>query len=365
MFPVFAIAYFFQIQFYPEAIYFRLLSDCYEAFALASFFALICHYVAPDLHVQKAFFFEMRPKPWIWPLSWLSKCCYRSWKTPSSGLTWFNIIWIGVYQYCFVRVGLTISGIIANGVGKYCEDSNSPAFAKIWPRALQITVLGFISLLVAMFCLLQFYVQLRKPLAEHKLSLKFLAIKGIIFLSFLQNAVLSFVSAKHSDNRSRVLAYADVKVGLPALLLCIELALFAVLNLRAYPSKPYLDEAPISHYPDPDPERLNSQPPRLNMRSPRSGGPLGILAIVDALNPWDFVKAFARGIRWLFCGVKRRNEDTDYSLTGLQAYFIPKRGTAHPNITSPEAVSRAHGRMRAFRVEEAAAPARNTTADGR
>lgn len=39
---------------------------------------------------------------------------------------------------------------------------------------------------------------------------------------------------------------------------------------------------------------------------------MGLWAIVDALNFWDVIKAFGRGLRWLFVGVKRRKEDISY-----------------------------------------------------
>lgn len=39
---------------------------------------------------------------------------------------------------------------------------------------------------VAMYCLIQFYIQLRQDLAEHSPFLKILAIKLVIFLSFWQ-----------------------------------------------------------------------------------------------------------------------------------------------------------------------------------
>jgi hypothetical protein len=43
-----------------------------------------------------------------------------------------QIIWIGVFQYCFVRVAMTILSMIAQFFGRYCESSLSPAFAHIW-----------------------------------------------------------------------------------------------------------------------------------------------------------------------------------------------------------------------------------------
>lgn len=136
MVPVYAISSFLQLQWYWHAIYFQVLADCYEAFAIASFFALLCHYVAPDLHLQKAFFREMRPvKPWVLPVNWMAKCCGGEkgiWRTPKSGLTWFNIIWIGIYQYCFIRVAMTITAVVTQYFNRYCESSNLPVFGHIW-----------------------------------------------------------------------------------------------------------------------------------------------------------------------------------------------------------------------------------------
>ena len=91
MVPIYATVSFLSYTFYWHAIYFEVLRDCYEAFAIASFFALLCHYIAPDLHSQKDYFRTIKPKPWVWPLSWAAKCCDNVWRTPRSGLTWFNV----------------------------------------------------------------------------------------------------------------------------------------------------------------------------------------------------------------------------------------------------------------------------------
>lgn len=134
MVPIYSIAAFLSFKYYWHAIYFQVLCDCYEAFAIASFFALLCHYVAPDLHQQKIYFRSIEPKEWIWPLSWMKMCCAGTWRTPRSGLTWFNIIWTGVYQYCFIRVAMTIVAVVTQYMGKFCESSNLPQFAHIWVR---------------------------------------------------------------------------------------------------------------------------------------------------------------------------------------------------------------------------------------
>ena len=174
-----------------------------------------------------------------------------------------------------------------------------------------MSVLDAAAVTIAMYCLIQFYIQTRHGIAEHKPFLKVLAIKLVIFLSFWQTWAISIgTSTLKIVHPNRKLAYPDLKVGVPALLLCIEMAIFSVLHIFAFPYGPYRSEEQGTFYPNPDPSKSTAQVENPNLKP--AGGPLGLLAIWDALNIWDFVKAFGRGTRWLFCGVKRRKEDSSY-----------------------------------------------------
>ena len=64
----------------------------------------------------------------------------------------------------------------------YCEESLSPEFAHVWVQVFEAA-----SVTVAMFCLIQFYIQLKTDLAEHRPFLKVLCIKLVIFFSFWQS----------------------------------------------------------------------------------------------------------------------------------------------------------------------------------
>ena len=94
MVPIYSVVSFLSYYFYTRAVYFEVIRDCYEAFAIASFFSLLCAYVAPDLHDQKDYFRKIRPRGWIMPISQFKRCCGGEvgiWRTPRSGLTWFNV----------------------------------------------------------------------------------------------------------------------------------------------------------------------------------------------------------------------------------------------------------------------------------
>lgn len=95
MIPIYAVVSFLSFQYYPHAIYFQVIRDCYEAFAIASFFTLLCHYIAPSLHDQKDYFRAQKPKNWVLPLNWFQYCTGGRYKgilrIPTTGLTWFNV----------------------------------------------------------------------------------------------------------------------------------------------------------------------------------------------------------------------------------------------------------------------------------
>jgi hypothetical protein len=166
-----------------------------------------------------------------------------------------------------------------------------------------------------MYCVIQFYIQLRRDLAPYRPFLKVLAIKLVIFLSFWQSFMISILTSSTLKvvSPTAKIAYPDLKVGIPSLLLCIEMAIFSVLHLFAFPYKPYSKGMVHGTYPT----SPSSAGPKMNELGPKQGGFLGVKALVDAMNPWDLVKGFARGMRWLFVGRKSRESDPSYKVSSF------------------------------------------------
>lgn len=303
MVPIYALVSFLSIVFYTHSVYYEVLRDCYEAFAIASFFSLMCAYLAEDLHDQKQYFRSVKPKPWIWPMKYFQKCAggENGWlRTPRSGLTWFNVIWVAVFQYCFIRVAMTITAVLTQHFNRYCLESLNPAFAHVW-----VMVIEGIAVTITMYCIIQFYFQIRGDIAQHKPILKVLAIKLVIFLSFWQTIIISFLTSSGAIKTSKEIQSPDIKVGIPSMLLCIEMALFAVFHWWSFSYKPYVIgsrdyAAAFGHLKEAEP--LHYQ-----------GGPLGIKAIGQCFNPWDLIKATARSAKWLFRDRKNRMQDPSYS----------------------------------------------------
>jgi len=328
MVPVYSVVSFLSFVYYKHSVYFEVLGDCYEAFAIASFFSLLCSYLAKDLHEQKNYFRNISPiKPWVWPMRYFQKCCGGErgpLRTPRSGLTWFNVraafvganaflltvfiqvIWVCIFQYCFIRVFMTIVAVGTQTVGLYCLESLNPAFSHVW-----VMVIEAIAVTVAMYCLIQFYWQIGKDIQQHKPLLKVAAIKLVIFLSFWQTIVISLLTSTGAIKASKTIASPDIKVGIPSMLLCIEMAIFAIFHLWAFSWRPYSMKS--AQY------NAGTVPGEEPGPRKKHGGPLGLYAMVDAFNPWDFVKAVGRAGRWLFKGRKTRHDDVSYEISRKNA----------------------------------------------
>jgi len=105
------------------------------------------------------------------------------------------------------------------------------------------------------------------------------------------------------------------------------MAIFAVMHLFAFPWKVYS----LKHT---NPVDISGS--GFSGEPKYKGGPFGIKAMANAFNPWDIIKASARGFRWLFVGYRRRTDDPSYQpnkLGGTTGYAGPTYAGNGDNAT--------------------------------
>lgn len=209
---------------------------------------------------------------------------------------------------------MTMTAVVTQAFNRYCVESLSPAFAHIWVMVIEAT-----AVTIAMYCLIQFYYQIKEDIAEHSPLLKVLAIKLVIFLSFWQTILISFLTSSGAIKPSKTIQTPDIKIGIPAMLLCIEMALFAIFHFWSFSYRPY--KLPSKSM---LPDEIPGQEPKRYQ-----GGFLGIKAFVDSMNPWDFIKAIGRSARWIVKGRKHRHQDTSYDIA------LGRKPSEEPSPTKP------------------------------
>jgi len=103
------------------------------------------------------------------------------------------------------------------------------------------------------------------------------------------------------------------------MLLCIEMAIFSVFHLWAFPWRVYdIRRSQIV---------ASESAPGMNLdpKTAYQGGPWGSKALMDAFNPWDLVKNVGRGFRWFFKGRKTRMHDISYKNSAQETGLEPTR----------------------------------------
>ncbi|RPD64153.1 DUF300-domain-containing protein [Lentinus tigrinus ALCF2SS1-6] len=219
-----------------------LLRDCYESTVLTAFFYLLLLYLSPDPHEQKEIFRknglsrqndkERRRRgesvqKWMFPLGFVR---YK----PEDGLYFLQLMKWGVLQYCVVRPGTTLAAVILDYAGLYCEDSWGLGWGHIY-----ITLVVSISVSIAMYCLIQLYFAVKVELAPQKPLLKLFAIKAVVFLTFWQATFLSVLTLFGIVKDTPYMTADNINIGIGAILETFEMALFAMLHVKAFSYKPY------------------------------------------------------------------------------------------------------------------------------
>ncbi|RSL61413.1 hypothetical protein CEP51_013640 [Fusarium floridanum] len=235
MVPVYSVACVFSIIFYRQHVYIAAVYEFYESLVIAAFFLFLCQILHVDLVKLRADFAGIQPKPWIYPIRAVVFCCGNRKKGTLDGLKWFNIICVGVLQFCVIKFLGALVKCITEAAGVYCKESNSPSHARVW-----IMVIELISLVSAMMCLLQFYNEVHHRMRQHRPMLKFLAIKIVIAVFYIQSFIFSQLTKPGGPAQpTTYISYPSWSVGIPNALLCIEMAFAAIFHLYAFPYQPY------------------------------------------------------------------------------------------------------------------------------
>lgn len=226
MVPLYSLTNLLSTKFLPYSTYFLLLSSSYAAIAIASYFSLLCHYLAPDKNYA-SFFSKVEPQPWQnffpLPLRWLKNCfggergCLG---TLNCGVKWFNVsllmirlvgidYWYGDEDHEFW--GLSVLSCQSLDCSWFCHSSTVWAvlciFAQscVWSYmgtlrvsaweeflliASQVLTLNALSATIAMYCLDEFTWQMKDELRPHKPTLKLWCVKIVFAVSMYQNVSL-------------------------------------------------------------------------------------------------------------------------------------------------------------------------------
>ena len=205
-------------------------------------------------------------------------------------------------------------------------------------------MIGGISVALAFLRLLAFYKRLRPQLTEHNITAKLIAIKGIVFISFVQQIVFTVLESTGTAEPSAKLSYNDIYYGIPSMLICGEMIFFAFFHFYAYSAKPYFLHSGVF--------AIETQKP-----GPRYyGGPLDTEAFLMALNPLEILAGILQGFNFVVTGPKMGRHDEDARMQPLSTgrpvvdYYTPLHSSQGPTAPrqahSPDSIE--YGRVKQY-----------------
>ncbi|KAI0149387.1 organic solute transporter Ostalpha-domain-containing protein [Pestalotiopsis sp. NC0098] len=223
--PIYGIGSLIEICAPAVYIYLQPWLNTATAVALANFFILVCRLLTSESDDRRDVFLApmrlMRAKG--------TKGAVRA----ANG---YRRTWIMIFQYPVVSVLVAIFTDITQAAGVYCFSSSHAYWASLW-----LEIVDKASTAIAVISVLRTYQQLKEELRPHRALSKLFAFKALIGLQFLQGIIYMILTRINPSplEPTATLSYTDMEVGIPLLLVSLELVIFSVFFHFAYSVTPY------------------------------------------------------------------------------------------------------------------------------
>ncbi|ETS75599.1 hypothetical protein PFICI_12543 [Pestalotiopsis fici W106-1] len=272
--PIYAIGSFIEICAPAAYIYLRPWLNTAQAVALANFFLLVCRFLSSETDDRREVF-----------LAPMQAMRAKSTKGAVKAANGYQKTWLLIFQYPVVSVLVAIFTAITEGANVYCFGSRHAYWASLW-----LEIVDKASTIFAIIAVLKTYSQLKEELKPHRALGKLFAFKTLIGLQFLQQIIYMILTRINPSplEPTDTLSYTDMEVGIPLLLVSLELVIFSVFFHFAYSVTPY---RLTSYQPKPLSVEEGSEFIAKPDGGSNHGGPLGIRAWASMLDPRELIAA--------------------------------------------------------------------------
>ncbi|TIB93342.1 DUF300-domain-containing protein [Wallemia mellicola] len=229
MVPVYSLASLISLFSLDAAYWIDVGRDLYEAFVIYCFFNLLVEYLGGERQLIISLM-GRQSTAHMMPVSLFQESMDVS--DPYS----FLFLKRGILQYAWVKPLLAILTLVLKLTGKYDDGLIA------WNTGYTYVQLIYnASICTALYCLAMFWVTVNDDLKAFRPVPKFLSVKGILFATFWQGLLVSFLVAIGAI--SKLGPYTDpehISLAIGDILICFEMPFFALLHLFAFSSDDYI-----------------------------------------------------------------------------------------------------------------------------
>lgn len=221
--PIYAIYSVLCLLLGKYQVYFAILRDTYEAYALYMFFVLAVEFAGGWNNLILVY--ESHP---------ITRLLIPLWCMTKPNKRLLNLTRMGILQYTLLRPLVAIACTVLLILGYYKEGEwgakNFYTYA---------TVLNNIGCFISLYFLAMFYKVTKEELSPYKPLLKFACIKMIVFFCYWQSVVIAILVGLKYIPTIEGWSSGEFAAAIQNGLICFEMFIFALAYLRAFPSDIY------------------------------------------------------------------------------------------------------------------------------
>jgi Organic solute transporter Ostalpha len=232
MVPIYSIQSYLSLRFHHARVYMSTIRDFYEAFVIASFVYYLIELLGGQesliqllrckdpAYGRHSFPFSLILQPWELGVEFMLQCKH------------------GVLQYVVFKTTATIVTFLCESAGVYGEGRFEWFVAYPYLCFFQN-----ISVMYALYCLVTLFhainEELRHPVNWHPLG-KFLCIKGVVFFTWWQGVIFSYLRAHGIIEHMGTWSSIDVANGFIDYCIVVEMVIFAIAHSYTFTYTEYL-----------------------------------------------------------------------------------------------------------------------------
>lgn len=240
MVPIYSLNAWLALILPTVGIYLDSFREIYESFVIYSFMKYLLNFLHYDTNLQQYIDYKPGPRN-LFPLCCLPACI--------GGKMLLLRCKHGILQYVVIRPITSLIAFITQMLGAYGEGNYNPFSGKAYPI---LFIVNNASQLLAMYCLVIFYTGYQQELKPMKPLGKFFSIKLVVFFSFFQSVLISFLLLAKpieeffeslfpelaDDDDSQVL----ISRKLQELLICFDMLIASIAHQFTFPHWPFVED---------------------------------------------------------------------------------------------------------------------------
>eukprot|EP01064_Diplonema_japonicum_P032521 TRINITY_DN6132_c0_g2_i1.p1 TRINITY_DN6132_c0_g2~~TRINITY_DN6132_c0_g2_i1.p1 ORF type:complete len:382 (+),score=62.46 TRINITY_DN6132_c0_g2_i1:33-1178(+) len=231
MVPLYAITSWIAMNHQGAATVLDLIRDTYESYAIYTFFSLMIGLLGgTDCLLRELMAEGASPQLHPWPFCRMKPYGFNP-KT-------LHRIRISILQFMVLKPLCALIIIVLAENGKY---KNPDKLFDFEYGYVYITFVYNVSITLALYGLMYFYVSTKELLKAHNPFMKFLCIKGVLFLSYWQSLLIAILDSAGVFKKNS--QWDDDAAGWQDFLICCEMLLFALAHKFVFGAHEYSNDA--------------------------------------------------------------------------------------------------------------------------